>query len=199
MDNKGQGRTTPVDKNSDLSQVPLEDVLESRAEEYLQICWEIPTENEKHAVATKLYAACRRLSAAVRERDAAAAVLEIASNLMACEEMAILQMKTNSKELSFIDSVGLSEKQRLSLQGSAARISAEIDRGRVYMAGENGSGDEMLRSLGIQAFVPLWQNRKTKGAIVFFNLLPQRNGFGPGDRELLDLFSVYAGPCLFNA
>jgi hypothetical protein len=195
---KGQGRTTPADKNSDLSQVPLEDVLESRAEEYLQLCWEIPTESEKHAVATKLYAACRRLSAAVKEKDAATAVLEIASNLMACEEMAILQMKTNSKELSFIDSVGLSEKQRGSLKGSAGRISAEIDRGRVYMAGENEKGDELLASLGIQAFVPLWQNRKTKGAIVFFNLLPQRNGFEPGDRELLDLFSVYAGPCLFN-
>lgn len=199
MEYRGQGRTTPADKNSDLSQVPLEEVLESRAEEYLQLCWTTPTEDQKHAAATKLYAACRRLSAAVREGDAATALLEIASNLMACEEMAILQMKTNSKELTFLDSVGLSEKQRQSLQASAAQISAEIDRGRVYMAGEKDGEAGLLPSLGIQAFVPLWQNRRTKGAIVFFHLLPQRNGFEPGDRELLDLFSVYAGPCLFNA
>ncbi len=199
MNNRPQGRTRPADKNGDLSQVPLQDVLENRAEEYLRMCWETSAQEERHAVATKLYAACRRLSAAVRGRDAAAAVLEIASNLMACEEIAILQLKANSKEVSFLDSAGLSENQRRSLQSNAARISSEIDRGRVYMVGENEAGDQFLSSLGIQAFVPLWQNRRTKGAIVFFHLLPQRNGFEPGDRELLDLLSVYAGPCLFNA
>jgi hypothetical protein len=36
----------------------------------------------------------------------------------------------------------------------------------------------------------------TKGAIVFFDLLPQRMGLDGADRELLKLLSDYAGRCL---
>jgi len=117
---------------------------------------------------------------------------------MACEEVAILQVTANQKELSVLDSVGLSERQRRALESHAAQIAAEIDKERVFMAGEKGLDDTLFASLGIQAFVPLRQNRKAQGAIVLFNLLPQRNGFQPGDRELLDLFGAYAGPCLFT-
>lgn len=128
----------------------------------------------------------------------ASAVIEIASNLMACEEVAILQVTPNHHELSVLSSVGLSDRQRRALESHAAQLAAEIDKERVFMAREMGRDDTLFASLGIQAFVPLCQNRKAQGAIVFFNLLPQRNSFQPGDRELLDLFWAYAGPCLFT-
>ena len=83
MGNKGQGRTTLADKNSDLSQVPLEDVLESRAEEYLQTCWGIPTENEKHAVGVMLTGMGNDGSEGMLEMKRAGAV-NIAQNEQTC-------------------------------------------------------------------------------------------------------------------
>jgi len=177
---------------------PLEEVLDNRSREYLELCDTVPLSDERHTVYMALYAACRRLSNAVKQRDAASAVIEIASNLMACEEVAILQVTANPKELSVLDSVGLSERQRRALESHAAQMAAEIGKGRVFMAGEKAQGHTLFASLGIKAFVPLCQNRKAQGAIVFLNSLPQRNGFQPGDRELLDLFWAYAGPCLFT-
>jgi hypothetical protein len=53
-----------------------------------------------------------------------------------------------------------------------------------------------LSSLGISARIPFWLDSATKGAIVFFDLLPQRNGLDAVDRELLQLLCAYTGPCL---
>ena len=197
MKRKPLGRPEPAGQQAP-AMAPLEEVLDSLSREYLELCSNVPVSDERHTVYMRLYAACRRLSNAVKQRDAAAAVIEIASNLMACEEVAILQVTANHKELSVLDSVGLSDRQHRALESHAAQMAAEIGKERVFMAGEDGRNGTLFASLGIQAFVPLCQNRKAQGAIVFFNLLPHRNGFQPGDRELLDLFWAYAGPCLFT-
>jgi hypothetical protein len=195
---KPQGRPEPAGQQATPAMAPLEELLDSRSREYLELCSTVPVSDERHTVYMRLYAACRRLSNAVKQRDATSAVFEIASNLMACEEVAILQVTANHNESSMLDSVGLSERQRRALESHAAQMAAETDKQRVFMAGEKGRDDTLFASLGIQAFVPLCQNRRVQGAIIFFNLLPQRNGFQPGDRELLDLFWAYAGPCLFT-
>jgi hypothetical protein len=171
---KPQGRPEPAGQQATPAMAPLEELLDSRSREYLELCSTVPVSDERHTVYMRLYAACRRLSNAVKQRDATSAVFEIASNLMACEEVAILQVTANHNESSMLDSVGLSERQRRALESHAAQMAAETDKQRVFMAGEKGRDDTLFASLGIQAFVPLCQNRRVQGAIIFFNTTPAK-------------------------
>jgi hypothetical protein len=64
------------------------------------------------------------------------------------------------------------------------------------MSGDGEEPDPFLSSLGITAFVPFSLDLTTKGGIVLFDLLPQRESLDSSDRELLKLLGAYAGPCL---
>ena len=176
----------------------LSQLLDERWLEYLQACSENLPGNEKHSEKLKLYAAVRRLSEAVGDRTVAEAILEISSNLMACEQMAIVVFQDDAKSDPFIRSVGLTQERSEALRSNAERIVEEVAEGRVYLSGGTETTHPFLASLGITAQVPLWQDRKMKGAIVFYDLLPQRNGLDTEDHALLKLLAVYAGPCLFH-
>jgi hypothetical protein len=185
----------PAEKVSRRMRASLAHQIELRSDDYLQYCVNtLPSEN-RHTIWSRLYAACRRLSQAVREDSVADAVVEIASNFMACEEIAIVKC---SPEISFLATVGISFEQRRSLISNSGRISEELSRRNVRIVDPKVEGDKFLASLGITALVSLTHDHAIKGAIVFFGLLPQHSGFESGDRELLGLFSIYLGPCLFG-
>jgi hypothetical protein len=173
-------------------------LLNDQWAEYLQSCAENVPGNEKHGVEMKLYAAVRRLSEAIHEGIVAEALIEIGSNLMACEQMAILLTGRQKKKDPLLQSVGLTEQVQERLRSNSTDVVKAIPQGEPYVRGETRTAHPLLISLGITAAVPLWQNKKLKGAIVFFDFLPQRNGLDAGDRALLKLLTVYAGPCLFN-
>jgi|HubBroStandDraft_1064217.scaffolds.fasta_scaffold100295_2 hypothetical protein len=176
----------------------LREQLETRARDYLRRCHDTAPSVERHTIWSRLYAASERLSIAVREGDVADAVIEIGSNLLGCEEIVIVQLHAETKLMSFLASVGVSATQRYALASKFNQIAAEIRRGQARIVDKRVAGDEFLASIGVSALVPLSQGQKAGGAIVFFNLLPQRKSFDSGDRELLGLLSVYVGPSLFG-
>jgi hypothetical protein len=175
----------------------VSEILESRSAEYLTRCLETQPHDQRHAAWAKLYAASRRLSEAARENKAGEALIEICSNLLGCEELALIQIERDSNTVSVIHETGVTPVLRAALAAHAENIAAEISQGRVRIPGEHGWDATGVGLTGLSALVPLWENRETQGAIVFFNLLPQRQGFDSDDRELLQLLSVYAGPSLF--
>jgi hypothetical protein len=176
----------------------LEEALDSWALGCLNKSLRTAPGEQPSSVWARLYAAAERLKLAVREHDAAQAILEIGSNLIACEEMAVLELHEPSR-LSIVAGVGITAEHEQALVSEAGTIASAIESGQVRMVIADEPGNAMLSVLGIIAFVPVWHDRRPRGAIVLYRLLPQRSGLDPADRELLKLFSVFAGPMLFNA
>ena len=172
--------------------------LEARSDNYLQQCLKTLPDGDRHTVWSRLYATSQRLKQALDENGVADAVFEIGSNLLGCEEMAIVELHAKGASVSILASVGTVEAQRSALLNHAVKVSAEIAEGRVRIVDKKLATDEFLARLGITALVPLSLGLTVKGAIIMFNLLPQRSGFESGDRELLGLLSVYVGPGLFG-
>lgn len=174
----------------------LEQHLQELSSQYLRQCSETSPRDEKHAAMSKLYAGAKRLHQAVLQGDVAEAIVEIGSNLVGCEQMALVVARGKRKDIAFIGSVGLNAKQLAAVRVKARAILEEASTDVVYLTADGEKPDPLLSSLGITAFVPFWLDYTTKAAIVFFDLLPQRNGLDAADRELLTLLSAYAGPCL---
>ena len=185
-------------KSESTATAALAEQLETRSRDYLRRCYDTVPSVERHTIWSRLYAASERLSMAVREGDVANAVIEIGSNLLGCEEIAIVQLHAETKLMSFLAAVGISATQRRALASKFDQITAEIKRGQARIVDKRIAGDQFLASIGVSALVPLSQGQKAEGAIVFFSLLPQRKSFDSGDRELLGLLSVYVGPSLFG-
>jgi len=173
----------------------LERDLRQLSLRYMRQSVEVPLNHKDQAVRAKLYAAAKALQQAVREGMVAEAIFEIGSNLIACEQMALLVTSEQQDRVAFVGSVGFNPKQIEAIRRNAKRILEDAPADSIYI--KNGAEDRsFLSSLGINARIPFWLDSSTKGAIVLFDLLPQRNGLDAGDRELLKLLCAYTGPCL---
>lgn len=185
--------TRPADPAS------LERDLQDLSLRYLQRCSELPLTHKEQVALAKLYAGAKRLCQAVKEGAVADAIVEIGSNLMGCEQMALLILREQWNNVAFIGSVGLDLKRLEAMRMNAKGIIEEAPADGIYIESDSEKPDQFLSSLGVTAYVPFWLDSTTKGAIVFFDLLPQRNGLDSADRELLRLLCAYAGPCLSAA
>lgn len=178
------------------SDIGLEQALDRCAARCLNGCLETTPGDQTHSAWLKLYAASERLRIAVRERDVLQALLEIGSNLMACEEMAVIAVQKDG-HMSVLASSGFTEHRAEVLIAKAEQIAAEIGRGQIIIV--NGCGKAVWSELGVTAFVPVCHKSEPRGALIFYKLLPQRTGFDAADYELLQLLSIYSGACLFSA
>ncbi len=185
-------------ESTNIPQASLADLernLGSLALQYMRRSIELPLNNEKQTVLARLYSAANTLHQAVREGMVENAVFEIGSNLIGCEQVALLVMPKQQSRLDFIGSADFNPKHLEILRRNAKRIIEEAPTDSIFI--ETADKDRsFLSSLGICARVPFWLDSATKGAIVFFDLLPQRNGLDAVDRELLQLLCAYTGPCL---
>ena len=173
----------------------LERNLGNLSSQYMKQSVELPLDHEKQTVLARLYAATNTLHQAVKEGMVADAIFEISSNLIGCEQVALLATCERQDRVAFIGSVGLNPGQLEAIRRDAKRIIEETSADSIYI--KTGADDlPFLSSLGITARIPFRLDSATKGAIVMFDLLPQRNGLDSGDRELLKLLCAYAGPCL---
>jgi hypothetical protein len=173
----------------------LERDLRQLSLRYMRQSMELPLNHNDQAVRAKLYAAANALQQAVREGMVADAIFEIGSNLIGCEQMALLVTCKQQDGVAFSGSADFTPQQLEAIRRNAKRILEEAPADSIYI--KTGSEDRsFLSSLGISARIPFWLDSATKGAIVFFDLLPQRNGLDAGDRELLKLLCAYTGPCL---
>jgi hypothetical protein len=203
LDTKTAERPDAFAKIGKKAAAALADQLEERSRDYLRHCSETIPASDRDTTWSRLYAATHRLRLAVLSLGAnniavADAVLEIGSNLMGCEEIAVVELDPDHKSITILTSVGITAEQRHALNTHAAKFSAEVSRGQVCLVDKKNAADQFLASLGITALVPLSPSQSVEGAIVFFNLLSHRHGFDSVDRELLGLLSIYVGPCLFG-
>lgn len=173
----------------------LERDLRQLSLRYMRQSVELPLDHEKQTVLTRLYSAANTLHQAVREGIVENAIFEIGSNLIGCEQVALLVMSKQQDRVEFIGSAEFDPKQLDTLRQNAKRIIEEAPADSIFI--ETACKDRsFLPSLGITARIPFQLDSATKGAIVFFDLLPQRNGLDAEDRELLKLLCAYTGPCL---
>jgi hypothetical protein len=162
---------------------------------YMRQSVELPLNHKEQTVSARLYSAARTLHQAVREGIVENAIFEIGSNLIGCEQVALLVTSEQQDRVDFIGSAELDPNQLDTLRRNAKRIIEEAPADAIFI--KTGIEDgAFLSSLGISARIPFWLDSATKGAIVFFDLLPQRNGLDAADGELLKLLCAYAGPCL---
>lgn len=173
----------------------LEQDLRHLSLRYMRQSVELPLNHEDKAVRAKLYAAAKALQQAVRQNMVADAIFEIGSNLMGCEQIALLVTCQQQDRVALLGSVGVNPEQLETIRRNAKRIIEEAPADSIYI--KTGVDDHsFLSSLGITARIPVRLDSTRKGAIVLFDLLPQRTGLDSGDRELLKLLCAYAGPCL---
>jgi hypothetical protein len=173
----------------------LEQDLRHLSLRYMRQSVELPLNHEDKAVRAKLYAAAKALQQAVRQNMVADAIFEIGSNLMGCEQIALLVTCQQQDRVALLGSVGVNPEQLETIRRNAKRIIEEAPADSIYI--KTGVEDHsFLASLAITARIPVRLDSTRKGAIVLFDLLPQRTGLDSGDRELLKLLCAYAGPCL---
>jgi hypothetical protein len=188
----------PKSESINISQTSLADLernLGGLSSRYMRRSVELPLNHEKQTVWARLYSAANTLHRAVREGIVENAIFEIGSNLIGCEQIALLVMPKKQDRVDFIGSAEFDPARVDTLQLNAKRIIQEAPTDSIFI--ETADKDRsFLSSLGISARIPFWLDSATKGAIVFFDLLPQRKGLDAVDRELLQLLSAYTGPCL---
>lgn len=177
------------------SMADLERNLGNLSLQYMRQSVELPPNHEKQTVSTRLYSAAKTLQEALRKGMVENAIFEIGSNLIGCEQIALLVMSKQKGRVDFIGSAEFSPIQLDTLRRNAKRIIEEAPADSIFIE-TAGKDRSFLSSLGISACIPFWFNSATKGAIVFFDLLPQRSSLNAGDQELLKLLGSYVGPCL---
>jgi len=150
------------------------------------------------SVCTKLYATNQTLLWAMQRNRVGSGLLEICANLLACEEVAIVEIECKTGTIRFVGEKGLLPEKRAALIQNPQLLESRIEPGRAVIPADGGEDSSALQALGINAIVPLWASEKSKAAMLLFQLLPQRTAFDAEDREVLQLLSIYAGPCLRN-
>jgi hypothetical protein len=177
------------------SMADLERNLGSLSLQYMRQSLELPLNHEKQTVLARLYSAANTLHQAVRKDIVENAIFEICSNLIGCEQVALLVMSKQKDGVDFIGSAEFNPTRLDTLRRNAKRIIEEAPADSIFIATAD-KDRPFLSSLGISARIPFRLDSATKGVIVFFDLLPQRNGLDARDRELLKLLCAYSGPCL---
>jgi GAF domain len=150
------------------------------------------------SVWTKLYVTQQTLLSAMKENRVSSALVEICSNLLGCEEVAIVKIERGTGEIHFVHQEGLSPEKRRSLVQNTPLLDSRIEPGIASIPSDGREDLAHLLKMGISALVPLWADERSRGAMILFQLLPQHNAFDAEDREILQLLSIYAGPCLRN-
>lgn len=146
---------------------------------------------------TKLFTVSQIMLSAIREDNVLSALEEICSNLLGCEQLAIVEISHDTGLVHFRKTQQLSSEMRIALTDQGRFLESQIQQGEIqYRSDENDDNPARLSQLWINALVPLWLDRESSGALLLFELLPQRSGFDTEDREVLRLLSANAGPCL---
>src|SRR5215467_12166831 len=90
--------------NSQASQVELEQNLGSLSLQYMRQSVGLPFNHEKQTVLARLYSAANTLHQAVRRGIVESAIFEIGSNLIGCEQIALLVMSKQRGRINFASS-----------------------------------------------------------------------------------------------
>jgi hypothetical protein len=178
--------------------IALVQALERCAAAYRDRCVNHLYEERPNPMWVRLYAASERLRQALCQNNVARTILDIGSDLMGCNDMAILELHGDST-LSLLAGSGMTAVRQQALTENAGAIADAIEAFKISIVNADMAYNQLWSQLGSTAFVPVWHESRPRGGIIFYRLLPQRNDLDLADRELLRLLSMFAGPSLFNA
>ncbi|HEX3093897.1 MAG TPA: GAF domain-containing protein, partial [Candidatus Angelobacter sp.] len=139
----------------------------------------------------RLYSATERLKQAVCKNgvcknNVARTILEIGSDLMGCDDIAILELNGDST-LFLLAGSGMTAAREQALAANAGALASAIETPQILIANAHTPYEQLWSELGTTAFVPVWHEGRPRGAIIFYGMLPQRNDLDLADRELLRL------------
>lgn len=178
--------------------IALVQALERCAAAYGNRCLNNSYSDHPNPMWVRLYSATERLKQAVCRNNVAQTILEIGSDLMGCDEMAILELHGGSA-VSLLAGSGMTAGREQALATNAGAIASAIGTRQISIANAHTPYDQLWSELETTAFVPVWHENRPRGGIIFYRLLPQRNDIDLADRELLRLLSMFSGPSLFSA
>jgi len=176
--------------------IGLVQALERCAAAYRNRCLSL-CQDHPNPMWVRLYTASERLRQAVLRNDAPREILEIGSSLIGCDGMAVLELH-GAASLCLLSSSGMTAERRQALVVNTSAVASAIAESQISIVHTDTPYNQLWTELGITAFVPVWHEDSPKGAIIFYQFLPERSDLDLADRELLRLLAMFAGPCLFN-
>jgi hypothetical protein len=177
----------------------LPELLKERSEIYLRSSLQKSPETEDFEGWPLLYAAIERLKKGIESDDLLDAVTEICSNLLACEELAIVEVSSATQKVEILRCTGITEEEITALKKNGPALAEAIRQGRIISRNASPAQPGKSQSLQYHTLVPISYGNEEFAAILLFRLLPQKIEFDSEDIQVLELLSVFVGPCLYHA
>lgn len=136
----------------------------------------------------RMAAAIQRLKDS-REEDALEIVEEIVSQLLGCEEYALLAVEDYGARLVPVAAMGLSLERFHALLVPQGIVGQVARHGVPYLVGRTSFIGSSPHEVGLTACIPLSSRRQVFGVLALFRMLPQKRGLNEEDLELLDLIA----------
>lgn len=140
----------------------------------------------------RVAAALQHLRAS-REGGALGAVGEIVSQVLGCEEHALLAVEAPGVRLRPVAAMGLSPERLEALQVPQGIVGLVALHGVPYVAGRTSSIGATSHEAGLTACIPLRTGKEVRGVLALFRMLPQKRALSREDLELLDVLAAEAG------
>jgi hypothetical protein len=163
------------------------------AEQYRDLEW-------RNTNLANLYVASYRLHGTLKRGEVLSTILEIVTNLIGSEQIAVFERHPGGEALTLVTSAGIDPRRYRLLPLDAGVIGACVRSGQTFVAGDGP--EPALRTpeeAELSACVPLRLDGRVSGAIALFRLLPQKSGIESLDRELFDLLATHAATALHCA
>jgi chemotaxis protein CheD len=143
----------------------------------------------------RMAAALQRLKDS-RQGEALAAVGEIVSQLLGCEQYALLEEVDNGARFSPVLTEGLSPALLQALGVPQGIVGQVGHHGVVYVTGRTSANGACPHEQGLTACIPLMHGKQVLGVLALFQRQPQKQGFDDEDLDLLDLLCLQGASAL---
>lgn len=138
-------------------------------------------------------AALQRLDGCTRPAEVLEVVAEIVSQLLGCEQFALLGLGAGGKAFASASAMGM-DWERLQGLLKAPGVLGRVARGEgSYVASATQAVSLSEAEEGLTACIPLRAGERVSGVLALFRLLPQKRGLDDEDLELLELLSARGG------
>lgn len=149
---------------------------------------------QRHNDLASLYVAADQLHGTFDEKAVVTAIEEIVINLIGCEQFGVFDLDPASGQMRLIRSFGLPRHIKETLDASQGILGRAVATGEVILTSPANAASLLAHERGLTACVPLMVSSRVSGAILLFELLPQKSGrLAPVDTELLALLAAQAG------
>lgn len=166
----------------------------SEREDLLRDFSEIEQRNNDLAT---LYVAIHRLHGTLDEQGVLTAIEEIVVNLVGCEHFGLFELDPVAGEMRLLRASGLSGRLDRPLDFSRGVLGRAVRTGEVILGGGAEAEPSLAHEHGLTACVPLRVGKRVCGALLLFELLPQKDDrLATVDTELLALLASQAGAAL---